>query len=157
MYRKILVPLDGSGCAAAILPHVVELARGMQSELILLRVYSPDYTLVDSYGHDPKFYDEIRQLARSDALKYLEEVQADLTRMGLNASIRVSEGMVVESILATARREDVDLIAMSSHGRTGLARVFYGSVAAGVLHQVDRPLLLVRGQEADRPEETSSD
>jgi nucleotide-binding universal stress UspA family protein len=46
--------------------------------------------------------------------------------------------------LDVAAREEVNLIAMTSHGRTGLARVFYGSVAAGVLHQADRPLLLVR-------------
>jgi nucleotide-binding universal stress UspA family protein len=56
-------------------------------------------------------------------------------------------GPVVEAILTTAECEKVDLIAMASHGRTGLAQVFYGSVAAGVLNRIDRPLLLVRSQE----------
>lgn len=144
MYQKILVPLDGSDIATAILPHITELARCMQSELILLRVYMPDFTLVESYGHAPEFYEELRQQARAEAIRYLEEVQADFETLGISARILVIEGLVVESILETARSEKVDLIAMSSHGRTGLARVFYGSVAAGVLHQVDRPLLLVR-------------
>jgi nucleotide-binding universal stress UspA family protein len=54
---------------------------------------------------------------------------------------------VVTCILEEAVRKNVDLIAMASHGRTGLARAFYGSVAAGILHQADRPLLLVRAQE----------
>jgi nucleotide-binding universal stress UspA family protein len=58
-------------------------------------------------------------------------------------------GAIVAEIIDAAEREGADLIAMASHGRTGLARVFYGSVAAGVLHRVDRPLLLVRS-EGDR-------
>jgi nucleotide-binding universal stress UspA family protein len=53
----------------------------------------------------------------------------------------------VASILAVADRENVDLVAMASHGRSGLGRVFYGSVAAGVLHATNRPLLLVRAME----------
>lgn len=144
MYDKILVPLDGSDCATAILPHIEELARCLESELILLRVYMPDFTLVDSYGHAPEFYEELRRQARAEAISYLEQVQEDFAKLGISARILVIEGQVVESILDAARRENVDLIAMSSHGRTGLARAFYGSVAAGVLHQVDRPLLLVR-------------
>jgi nucleotide-binding universal stress UspA family protein len=157
MYQKILVPLDGSTCAAEILPHVAELARCMQSELILLRVYMPDFTLVDSYGHAPEFYEELRHLARAEAIKYLEAVEADLVRLGLTVRVVVVEGQVVASILAVARREAADLIAMSSHGRTGLARVFYGSVAAGVLHQVDRPLLLVRADDQKEPQEPKHD
>ena len=56
-------------------------------------------------------------------------------------------GPVVKEILDFAEEEKVDLIALSSHGRTGLSRLFYGSVAAGILHQVDRPLLVIRAQD----------
>jgi nucleotide-binding universal stress UspA family protein len=60
---------------------------------------------------------------------------------------RFSEvGPVVSTILCVAQREAVDLIAMASHGRSGLSRAFYGSVAAGVLNQVDRPMLLIRAR-----------
>jgi nucleotide-binding universal stress UspA family protein len=64
--------------------------------------------------------------------------------LGLDAAICVEDGPVVETILRVAERYEAGLIAMASHGRTGLGRVFYGSVAAGVLHGADRPLLLVR-------------
>ena len=56
-------------------------------------------------------------------------------------------GIPVTTILEMAEQENADLIAMASHGRTGLARVFYGSVTAGIMQQVDRPLLLIRAQE----------
>jgi nucleotide-binding universal stress UspA family protein len=56
----------------------------------------------------------------------------------------LGDGPIVEEIINIADRENVDLIAMASHGRTGLPRAFYGSVAAGILHRIDRPLLLVR-------------
>jgi nucleotide-binding universal stress UspA family protein len=65
----------------------------------------------------------------------------------LHVEVFAEEGPVVRTILDVAQRENVDLIAMASHGRTGLARVYYGSVAAGVLHQVDRPLLLIRAED----------
>ena len=64
----------------------------------------------------------------------------------MKAKSFVEQGPVVGTILNVAEREQVDLIAMASHGRTGLARVFYGSVAAGILQQVDRPLLLIRSE-----------
>ena len=60
--------------------------------------------------------------------------------------MELGRGAVVEAIIAAAARHEVDLIALASHGHSGLAQVFYGSVAAGVLQRVDRPLLLVRSQ-----------
>ena len=91
------------------------------------------------------YYDEdlAKQIAGS-AKAYLAGVQGEFREKGVAAKVYVEEGPVVRTILDIAAREEVDLIAMASHGRTGLARVFYGSVAAGVLHQADRPLLLVR-------------
>ena len=65
---------------------------------------------------------------------------------GIASKVIVERGSVVKSIITAAENEDVDLIAFASHGRTGLQRVFYGSVAAGVLHQVDRPLLIIRAR-----------
>jgi nucleotide-binding universal stress UspA family protein len=61
----------------------------------------------------------------------------------------VGHGSPVDAIIAAAEAETADLVAMASHGRTGLARAFYGSVAAGVLNRVDRPLLMVRSRESD--------
>jgi nucleotide-binding universal stress UspA family protein len=78
------------------------------------------------------------------AESYLADLQSALCETGVEVQVHVETGPVVRRILDVAAREEVNLIAMTSHGRTGLARVFYGSVAAGVLHQADRPLLLVR-------------
>jgi nucleotide-binding universal stress UspA family protein len=77
---------------------------------------------------------------------YLDGVKARLKEKGIEAAARVVSSGIVEAICETAEAEKVDLIAMASHGRTGAARVFYGSVAAGVLHRVDRPLLIIRAQ-----------
>jgi nucleotide-binding universal stress UspA family protein len=63
---------------------------------------------------------------------------------GIAAQYRVAMGPVVKEILDSAERENADLIAMCSHGRSGLSRLFYGSVASGVLNRVDRPLLIIR-------------
>jgi nucleotide-binding universal stress UspA family protein len=67
--------------------------------------------------------------------------------MGFDTNALVMHGPVVESIIKAANTEDVDLIAMASHGRSGLGHVFYGSVAAGVLNRIDRPLLLIRSRD----------
>jgi nucleotide-binding universal stress UspA family protein len=147
MYRRILVPLDGSTRAEKILPHVEGLAKCLDGEVILLRVFEPDWSQVDYFGHPPEFYDALREDCRAEALDYLKLIQEDFLGRGLRVQVFAEEGAVVKTILSIAEREDVNLIAMSSHGRTGLSHVFYGSVAAGVLHQINRPLLLVRSEE----------
>ncbi len=146
MYRTILVPLDGSGRAEAILPHVEDLARSCVASVILLRVVQPFYETLEPDGTGPVL--DVRSIVEqeiSDAEAYLAELQARFQGKGISTQLRVIYGgSVVSTINESARKEGADLIAMASHGRTGLARVFYGSVALGVLHSVDRPLLLVR-------------
>jgi nucleotide-binding universal stress UspA family protein len=107
----------------------------LDAEIILLRVFKTDFAQVDYFGHDPEFYEEIRAECKDEIQAYLTEVQEERLGKGLQVRVLAEEGPVVETILSTAEREGADLIAMSSHGRTGLARVFM-AVAAGVLHQV---------------------
>jgi nucleotide-binding universal stress UspA family protein len=147
MYKKILVPLDGSKRAESIIPQVEELANCLDAEVILLRVYMTNFGQVDFYGHDPELYDVIRANCKEEVLAYLNEVRQTILGKGLRVRVLAEEGLVIDTILSVAQREDADLLAMSSHGRTGLARVFYGSVAMGVLHKVDRPLLIIRSEE----------
>jgi nucleotide-binding universal stress UspA family protein len=146
MYKKILVPLDGSPRAEAILPHAERLARCTGAEIILLRVFKVDFTHVDYYGHDPEFYDTLRENCILDAAAYLARVQESAFE-GLKTTPFIEEGYVVDMIWSVAARENVDLIAMSSHGRSGLSQVIFGSTASGVLRRADRPLLLIRSQE----------
>jgi nucleotide-binding universal stress UspA family protein len=147
MYKKILVPLDGSKRAEIILPHVEEIALNLKSKLLFLFVVDPSFDTFGPHGTLPEMSVEVWKRRISDAEIYLSSLEGEFREKGITAGIFVEKGHVVNTIIQVANREDVDLIAMASHGRTGLSRVFYGSVAAGVLHRVDRPLLLIRSRE----------
>lgn len=150
MYKKILVPLDGSLRAEAILPHVEQLAQWSGASLVLMRVVEPTPIVVDPYDPQPAFpfQDDLeRQAVEVDT--YLAGVAANLAEKGITAERKILRGPIVESILQVADDEQADLIAMASHGRGGLARVFYGSVAAGVLQRINRPILLIRSRDQD--------
>jgi nucleotide-binding universal stress UspA family protein len=146
MYKKILAPLDGSPRVEAILPHVEALATRFDAEIILLCVFEPDFSLVDTYGHPPEFYDALQEEWQGEVEAYLEKIKEHLSTKSLKVRFYVERGPVVGTIIKIAERESADLIAMASHGRSGLSRVFYGSVAAVILHRVDRPLLLIRAE-----------
>jgi nucleotide-binding universal stress UspA family protein len=145
MYKTILVPLDGSKRAEKILPYVEELASRCGAKLVLLEVIDPFSIVVGPEGSTYTAL-EHHELERrtQDEESYLEKIKEGFGQKGIEAATRVVNGSVVQQILNTAQREGADLIALTSHGRTGLSRVFYGSVAAGVLHSVDRPLLVIR-------------
>jgi nucleotide-binding universal stress UspA family protein len=146
MYNTILVPLDGSPRAESILPYVEELALKFKAEVVVLQVVDTDLILSSPYGLYGEMIIEQVDVGRitQEAEAYLEKICRRLISSGVHSRSLIGESPVVRRIIATAEAENADLIAMASHGRTGLAGVFYGSVAAGVLHQVDRPLLLIR-------------
>ncbi len=81
-----------------------------------------------------------------DITNYLTVCQTRFREKSIDARKFVEQGPVVETIISVAQRENVDLIAIASHGRTGLSRVFYGSVAAGLMQKIDRPILIVRSR-----------
>jgi nucleotide-binding universal stress UspA family protein len=144
MYHTILVPLDGSKRAEAILPHLEELARRYEAKVIFLQVIEPVLLvggpeIVDMRQYEAAFEEQTKQ-----AEVYLNALKDEFSKKGIESRILTAQGPVVEAIINVSQRENVDLIAIASHGRSGISRVFYGSVAAGVLHRVDRPLLLIR-------------
>ena len=145
MYNAILVPLDGSNRAEAILSHVEDLAQRYGATVIFVEVVEP---VPYSVGLDQDYLvlrEEFeRRVQRAES--YLAALQSEFRKKGIEARTCVTSGPVVDAIIKTAEREGADLIAMASHGRTGLSQVFYGSVAAGVLHRIDRPLLLIRSR-----------
>ena len=144
MYQTILVPLDGSKRAEAILPHAEDLAHCYQAKVIFLQVIEPSPLIFEPSAVYPLFDQEELKRWTREAETYLAVRQGEFREKGIDTRTYVAHGPIVAEIIDAAEREGADLIAMASHGRTGLARVFYGSVAAGVLHRVDRPLLLVR-------------
>ena len=144
MYNKILVPLDGSKRAEAVLPHVEEMARRYGAEIVFLCVEELLVMLE---------WDEVVDLAKCrekfDARKkesesYLARFKKNFRKKGIKADAHVVHGPVVKSIIHTADKMDVDIIVMASHGLGGLPRTFYGSVTAGVIQKIDRPLLTIR-------------
>ena len=146
MFKTILVPLDGSPRAERILDHVEDMALRYDAGVVLLQVVSPIIPVMDPDAFLLDLgLDEIKARI-NDATTYLADLQKDLSKKGIHARTIVDHGSVVETIIHIARKEEADLIAMASHGRSGISRVFYGSVAAGVLQHVDRPLLLIRSR-----------
>ncbi len=147
MYKTILVPLDGSHRAETILAHAEALATRFQAKIVLLQVVEPSVSVVTPYDMVPYYDPKEAERMTAEAKGYLAGKEGELAKLGIQVKSCVESGPVVTGILEVAERENADLIAMASHGRTGIGRVFYGSVAAGVLHKADRPLLLIRSDE----------
>jgi nucleotide-binding universal stress UspA family protein len=145
MYKTILVPLDGSKRAETILPQVEEMAQCFDAKVLFVQVIEPYFMGADPYGTMVPNMDMVEQRAR-EADVHLDALCGEFREKGIEARKFVEHGPIVETIIRVAEREGAELIAMASHGRSGLSRVFYGSVAAGVLQRVDRPLLLIRSQ-----------
>lgn len=146
MYKKILIPLDGSPRAETIFPHASDIARRYQARVVLVQVVEAEIANLSAFDLLPNINaDELaQQVTRAET--YLADVLQRFQAQGIQGETYVKPGPVVRGILEVARELDIDLIAMASHGRTGLSRVFYGSVAAGILQRIDRPLLLIRAQ-----------
>ena len=137
MYKSILVPLDGSKLAEAILPEIEKVASCMQARIILLRVCRAHVFP----GKDPT---EAEVEVVRNAEKYLLAIAADLHAKGFEAEVHVRYGDVAEEILNHSKRNEIDLISMSTHGRSGLGRWLLGSVAEKIVRHSEKPVLLLR-------------
>jgi nucleotide-binding universal stress UspA family protein len=143
MYQTILVPLDSSKRAEAILPQVESLARQHNAKVIFLEVVEPQPRYVPPKPGQIEF-DSLDERPRLKKVRrYLEVKQGFFQIKGLKAEIRAEEGPIVATIINVADHEQADLIVMTGHSRTGWSRLFHGNVAADVLHQTDRPTLLI--------------
>ena len=150
MFQKILVPLDGSERAESIMSHVLELADRFAAELVLLQVIEPASVMplaLDGGVSAIAYADEMKAIEEA-AKGYLADWRQRLQSRDIACKTILAHGPIVHTILETAAEESADLIAMCSHGRTGLSRVFYGSIATGVLHSTETPLLLTRAATA---------
>lgn len=136
-FGRILVPLDGSATSAAILPLATEFARQHQAELVLMRVN--DLPLGDYATPAVLSTQRLEGLQR-----WLDEQRAALAKEGLQVSTVSSLGDPAGEILDAAEREKVDLVAMTTHGSSGLERWLFGSVAENVLRSCRVPVLVKR-------------
>jgi nucleotide-binding universal stress UspA family protein len=141
MLERILVPLDGSTRAEAILTELRMLLARHDSEVILLRVVLPPTTM------NPPVYARLLDERRAEARAYVQRVVGELAGAGATARGVVYEGYPAEAILAGAREQAATLIALTTHGRTGLARWELGSVTEKVLRGSECPILVTRSFE----------
>ena len=144
MYKTILVPLDGSRRAEAILPYVEELARRFHSKVIFVRVVEPVPIVSSSHEAYASLYLEQLQQHESEVEDYLRVQRGEFREKQIETEAIIEHGPVVEAICRSAESQNADLIALASHGYSGLSRVYYGSTASGLLQRIDRPLLLIR-------------
>ena len=147
MFNKILLPLDGSELGEVALAYVEELALAGKGEVILFQAIAPphDVQLAEGYtSHLAHLADEYVAQASAAAKAYLDAVKKRLTEKGIVAHSEVEVGQPAERIIDCAKKKDVDLIALSTHGRSGVGRWLFGSVADKVVHRSEKSVLVVR-------------
>jgi nucleotide-binding universal stress UspA family protein len=148
-YRRVLVALDGSQSAEAVLRFLLEIAGPLDMRVLLLRVLEP---------MPPRVLDVPGQIVvedvaarRHDAEEYLAPIASALRARGVDTAWSVRRGRAADEILAAARESGADLIAMATHGRTGLSRLVFGSVAEAVLRHAPIPVFMIRQPDAVEP------
>jgi nucleotide-binding universal stress UspA family protein len=144
MYKKILVPLDGSKRAEQILPHIVALSYLHGAEIILLHIaVDPFYDTILTGPKLAQATHEVIEAIRPAAQFYLEELAAELEANGLIVKTEVCEGITSTGILDCAKQVQADLIALSAHGRGGLNEMPLGAITEEIIHRAHVPVLLI--------------
>lgn len=146
MYKKVLVPLDGSKLAECVLPHVEAIGKGCNVvETVLVRVVEPLHLYRGEEHHIvPEERERLDEDSMAVARDYLETIKKQLESRGLGVTCEVLFGRVAEKLADYAEKNDFDLIVIASHGRSGVSRWVWGSVADRILRAACVPVLMVR-------------
>jgi nucleotide-binding universal stress UspA family protein len=157
MFETIVIPLDGSELAEEALAAALEVAHKFEAKLVLVQAVD---TLAQRMSQPPSLIDSPASAAASvevlqsalDAEKemahhYLGALRDKLAAQGVRVEAFVGEGLAADVILTVAREQTAGLIVMSTHGRGGLGRLVFGSVADAVLRHSQTPVLLIRSRE----------
>ncbi len=143
-YKTIVVPIDGSGWSERAIPHAADIARNNDAEIILLHVLRPpasEYTDQIALGGGEEQLQQIRE----EMKQKLIALRNGLRAQGIDARVQVIEGVGVASLICDfINDQDVDLVVMSSHGRSGISRFIFGSVAQKVMQDVNVPVMIIR-------------
>jgi nucleotide-binding universal stress UspA family protein len=150
-FKHILIPLDGSALAEQILPHALALGRLAQAEFTLLQAIAPVIGAYSTELYGAGWSDQVLEQVRTNARAYLDGIAAPLRAKSLHVRTVVADTFPMTAILDYARAHAVDLIALATHGRSGVARWLLGGVADKVLRSAELPVLLYRPQESGEP------
>ena len=143
-YQNILVPVDGSETSFAAVAKAAELAKAFGSKITVVQVLTLDPYIAAEYITANQTNDLIER-ARAAIVKTLEEAKQKFTEQGVEAETKLLEGQVIAREITNAAKElNADLIVIGSHGRTGLKKLFLGSVAQSILSEGTTPVLVVR-------------
>lgn len=146
--KSVVVPLDGSELAESVLPAAVELAKNIDAEIVLFRAYNIPYGAYSSGDgfYDPVNLDALLTSIKDEATDYLTRKTDELKRMGVaRVSFVAKEGFSADEIIAFARETKDSMIAMCTHGRSGVKRFVLGSVTETVVRHSGEPVLVMRG------------
>jgi nucleotide-binding universal stress UspA family protein len=144
MYKKVLVPLDGSTLAEFVLSHVGTVVEGCSSEITYLRVVEPAIYTDDSSPLKWQVLDRINAENHKAADQYLTEIMSRIHYDNVQLRKAVIMGKPTEGIIKYAEQNDIDLIILATHGRSGVRRLVWGSVAEHVLRTACVPILMIR-------------
>ena len=144
--RRILYPTDFSRASGAAFTKAVDLAKTNKAELQVVHVLAPAMSMVGDGYVSPQVYEDLAASARAYGKKNLDALVAKAKKAGVRAKSILLEGVPHEQIARTARRQRADLVVMGTHGRTGLAKLFLGSVAGRVIAIAPCPVMTVRGK-----------
>ncbi len=148
MYRRIMVPLDGSKMAECVIPHVETVAKLSNASVELVHVVEP--VELPTRGGIALSGDDLRQIeehSRHEAQSYLKEIVSRLKSSGIKSRPKLLTGKAADSLVDYMQENNFDLVIMATHGRSGISRWFWGSVADKILYSSKIPVLLVRSQE----------
>ena len=147
MYKKIMAPLDGSELAECVLPHVQNFMGGFPDcRFIFIRVVEPLPISLQGESYTRKDINllELESEKKAEALEYLEGVAKRIAIDGAPCEFEALSGRVAESLADYAKKNEIDLILIATHGRSGVGRWVRGSVADKVLRSSNVPVLMVR-------------
>lgn len=148
MIRRILAPLDGSKLAEQALPYAEALADKFGAEIILLQVLQPQtFVALPEFGLVPYDYAPVMAEEEKRAAAYLHGLCEQLRQKGIHSRpLVVQSPSVASAIVDLAEEQGADVIVKTTHGRSGISRWVYGSVASKVLEQASCPVFLIRVQ-----------
>ena len=144
--RRILHPSDFSRASGAAFTKALEMAKTNRAELLVVHVLAPVVPMVGDGYVPPNVYEEIEASARSQAQAQINRLMAKARKAGVRVKGLLMDGVPHEQITRAARSKRADLIVIGTHGRTGLAKFFLGSVAGRVVSIAACPVLTVRGK-----------
>jgi len=152
--KKILLPTDFSGCANYALPYAAAIARAANARIICVHVVEPVVPAVGYTGlADPMPMADISEQLEDSAERQLPKLAECEECSGLNVEEVIVHGDAAAEIVRVASEEEVDLIVISSHGRTGLGRMIFGSTAESVVRHASCPVLVVKPPQEEESEE----